>query len=187
MDQRDLLRLVAEAFEEAGAEYLFVGAVASTAYGEPRLTLDIDVVAGIGTVHLPRFLARFASPDFYVSREAAEEAVRTRRTFNIIHISSGLKVDVIVRKEDDFDRSRFSRKKNLAVFPDRVASFASPEDVIIKKMEFFLKGGSDKHLRDIAGIIKVSGESLDKGYIEQWSARKGLMEIWRMILSRTGM
>jgi len=185
MDQSELLRRVLDAFDASGVEYILVGSVASAVYGEPRLTLDIDVVADLTRDRLPRFLSSFPSPGFYVSREAAAEAVEQRKQFNVIHSASGLKVDVIIRKADEFDRSRFARKRNLPVFPDRPADFASPEDVIVKKMEYFREGASEKHLRDIVGILKVSGGDVDFSYVELWAARKGLTEIWKTILTRS--
>jgi hypothetical protein len=185
MDQRDLLRKILEAFDAVDIKYILVGSVASAVYGEPRLTLDIDVVAELTVSQLPKFLSSFPPPEFYVSAEAAAGAVRDEKQFNIIHPSSGLKVDIIIKKADDFDGSRFARKRNLPVFPDLSADFASPEDVIIKKMEYYREGGSEKHLRDITGILRISGDGLDFSYIEGWSACKGLEEIWRAILSKT--
>lgn len=184
MDQRDLLRRVLDAFAASDIEYLLVGSVASAAYGEPRLTLDIDVVAALTAAQLPRFLSFFHAPEYYVSADAAAEAVRKERQFNIIHPASGWKIDVIVKKTDEFDQSRFARKRNIPVFPDRPASVASPEDIIIKKMEYYREGGSEKHLRDIVGILRVSGDGLDVSHIERWAARKGLTEIWRAILTK---
>lgn len=174
-----------EAFEAAGAEYLLVGSVASSVYGEPRLTLDIDVVADLTQERLARFLSFFPAPGFYISREAAVSAIRETRQFNILHPASGLKIDVIVRKQDDFDRSRFARKRPVLIFPDRPADIASPEDVIIKKMDYFRDGGSEKHLRDITGILKVSGPDLDLAYIERWAVLKGVSDVWKAVLSRS--
>ncbi|MCL5966898.1 MAG: hypothetical protein M1550_06845 [Deltaproteobacteria bacterium] len=82
-----------------------------------------------------------------------------------------------MKKGDEFNRSRFARKRSLAIFPDRPAFVASPEDVIVKKMEYFKEGGLEKHLRDIAGIIKISGKELDIVHIERWASKKGLAEI----------
>jgi hypothetical protein len=185
MDQPELLRKAVEAFEAAGAEYLLVGSVASAVYGEPRLTLDIDVVADLTEERLGRFLSFFSAPGFYVSREAVVSAIREKRQFNILHPASGLKIDVIVRKQDDFDRSRFARKRPVRIFPDRAADIASPEDVIIKKMEYFREGGSEKHLRDITGILKVSGPELDLAYVDRWAALKGVSDVWKAVLSRS--
>ena len=70
------------------------------------------------------------------------------------------------------------------VFADREAQFVAPEDVILKKMEYYREGGSEKHLRDIAGVATVLGQKLDRKYIEAMSLRMGLEEIWRALEAR---
>jgi hypothetical protein len=65
-------------------------------------------------------------------------------------------------------------------------SFSSPEDVILKKMEFFQEGHSEKHLRDIVGVLKVSGNQIDRSYIEDWVSKLGLEEVWQEVLSAFG-
>jgi len=110
-----------------------------------------------------------------------KKALDNRQQFNIIHPSSGLKVDVIISKRDDFDRARFSRMKKLNVSESKSANFASPEDVIIKKMECFQKGGSDKHLRDIASMLKISSQEIDRAYISVWAEKLDLKMIWKSI------
>ncbi|HEX9731150.1 MAG TPA: hypothetical protein VGG06_04090 [Thermoanaerobaculia bacterium] len=72
--------------------------------------------------------------------------------------------------------------KRVKPEPGYEAYFASAEDVIVKKMDFFRQGGSEKHLRDIAGILKISGDDLDREYIENWAENMGLETIWRTIL-----
>jgi hypothetical protein len=106
--------------------------------------------------------------------------------FNIIQPRSGLKVDIIVPSPSDFNRSRFRRARRVRAGDDWDAWFASPEDAIIKKMEFYVAGGSEKHLRDIASVLKTSGESIDREYIEQWAKALGLTDIWHVILTRLG-
>ena len=125
--------------------------------------------------------------EFYLSEEAVRRAISRKATFNILHPASGLKVDVIVPADTMFNRSRFSRIQRVRPEADFEACFTSAEDVIVKKMDFFREGGSDKHLRDIAGILKISGESIDREYIENWAESLGLETIWRTILqSRLG-
>jgi hypothetical protein len=70
----------------------------------------------------------------------------------------------------------------VKVAPNFEVVFASPEDVIIKKMEFFEIGGSDRHLRDIAGVLKISGDKIDRDYITTMASRFGLSDIWQSIL-----
>jgi hypothetical protein len=69
----------------------------------------------------------------------------------------------------------------MEVLPDHTVAFASPEDVIIKKMAYFQEGGSDKHLRDIAGVLRLQGEALDRAYIEVWAGKLGLSAMWQEI------
>ena len=76
---------------------------------------------------------------------------------------------------------RFSRIKKLKISESKTANFASPEDVILKKMEFFQKGGSDKHLRDIASMLKISREDINRVYISAWAEKFDLTEIWDSI------
>jgi len=180
----ELLQKVVEVFERDRIQYLVTGAIASIAYGEPRLTNDIDIVAAIEENHILDVLKAFPPPEFYVSKEAIDDAIRHQSQFNIIHPSSGLKIDVIVRKDTPFDHSRFSRIRKIQPMESYQADFASPEDVIIKKMEYYKEGGSEKHLRDITGILKVSGDAIDQNYISDWARRLDLVEIWDAIQTR---
>jgi hypothetical protein len=158
--------------------------MATIFYGEPRFTNDIDVVVDLPADKIAAFCASFSSDAFYVSEESARRAVSRRRQFNIIHPASGLKVDVIIPQGTPLDRSRFARRKPIHPLPDLEATFASPEDVILKKMESYKVGGSDKHLSDIAGVFRVMGEQLDREYIADWARRLGLVDLLTEILAR---
>jgi hypothetical protein len=184
MEPHELLRYVVECFEKLEIGYFITGAIASIAYGEPRLTNDLDIVADIGEQDIPRLKSCFPEDQFYFDEEAAEKAVRRRFQFNIIHPASGLKIDVMVSKKDEFDLSRFQRIRRIKALEDREANFASPEDVILKKMEYYAEGGSEKHLRDISGMIKISGEIMDFAFISYWAGKLGLGDIWAEIQKR---
>lgn len=184
MDQFEFLEKVIRILERLQVSYLVTGSVAAMAYGEPRLTNDIDIVAALDDRHISDLLKAFPSGEFYISEEAMREAVRHQRQFNIIHPTSGLKVDIMIKQDTPFDDSRFRRVRRIQPAETYQANFASPEDVIIKKMEFYKEGGSEKHLRDITGILKVSGEEIDRDYIAYWAERLRLMEIWDAIQRR---
>jgi hypothetical protein len=181
MDQHDLLLRLVGCLEELGVRYFVTGSVASMAYGEPRLTNDIDVVADLRGEHVPGLVAHFPFPEFYLSEDAARTAILRRRQFNIIHPASGLKIDVIIPNDDEFDESRFSRVRRMKAAQDAEAAFASPEDVILKKLLYHREGGSDKHLRDIAGILKISGKELDTKYLERWTVALGVADTWKQL------
>lgn len=180
----EVLQKIVEVFRNLDIPYLVTGSVAAMAYGEPRLTNDIDVVAAISEKHVKGLLAAFPSDEFYLSEDAVREAIHLRGQFNIIHPGSGIKIDVIIRQDTDFDDSRFSRVKRIYPAESYEANFAAPEDVIIKKMEYYRDGGSEKHLRDITGILRVSGEKVDRDYIAEWAKRLNLTEIWDAIRER---
>lgn len=186
MEPSELLRRVIEVLERMGLRYFVTGSMATIFFGEPRFTNDIDIVVDLPAGRIPEFCAAFPAPDFYLSEETVRRAVSRRGQFNVIHPSSGLKVDVMVPADSPFNRSRFSRVGRVRPAPDFDATFSSAEDVILKKMEAYREGGSEKHLRDIAGVLKISGAHLDHGYIAEWADRLGVADVWKEILKRAG-
>jgi len=184
MDQSELLRFVVSVLDRLTLRYFVTGSTVTIFYGEPRFTNDIDVVVDLPAEMVQAFCRQFPEDDFYVSEEAAADAVRRHAQFNIIQPSSGLKVDVIVPPPSEFNSLRFARARRVQAGEGWDASFSSPEDAMLKKMEFFRKGGSDKHLRDITGVLKTSGSEIDTAYIGQWAATLGLSDIWQAILDR---
>ncbi|MFO0783885.1 MAG: hypothetical protein U0636_09405 [Phycisphaerales bacterium] len=72
-----------------------------------------------------------------VGTEAADAAARYPGAgqFNIIHVPSGLKADIMVARDDAFNRSRFESLLS-AVVDEQPTPFASPEDVILKKLVY---------------------------------------------------
>lgn len=184
MEHAELLRYLVAAIERLGLGYMVTGSVATIFFGEPRFTNDIDIVVVLGLEQIPEFCRAFPAPDFYLSEDAVREAVQQHAQFNIIHPSSGLKIDVIIPQDTSFNRSRFARAKRIKPAEDYEASFASVEDVIIKKMEYFRQAGSEKHLRDISGVLKISGSEVNRDYIADWAVKMGLESIWKAILDR---
>lgn len=181
MNQAELLGKLSQVLEDLGIQYLITGSVATIAYGEPRFTNDIDVVVRLFPFQVDGFCAAFPASDFYLSPETVREAVERRSQFNIIHPTSGLKIDVMVADTSDFNESRFARGRRLQVAPETEVDFASPEDVIIKKLTFYREGGSDKHLRDIRGVLAVMGDEIDRSYIDQWVLKLGLTAEWSIV------
>jgi hypothetical protein len=181
METSDLLRHVAGLCERLGLRYFITGSIATIFFGEPRLTNDIDVVVDLPRERISDFASGFPAGEFYVSEEAIRRAVTRRSQFNVIHPASGLKVDVMIPAPIPFNESRFRRARRLSPGPDYEATFASPEDVILKKLEYYREGGSEKHLRDIAGILRVSRGRIDFTYLEEWADRQGLSDLWNEV------
>lgn len=184
MDPSDLLRSAARVFESLGITYFVTGSVTLAAYGEIRLTNDVDIVVELDPSRVGALCRAFPEDEFYVSEDAAREAAIRRGQFNIIHVPTSLKIDVMVAADTPFNRSRFSRVRSVPLVSGEMVRFAAAEDVILKKMVFYKEGESEKHLRDIAGIIQSQRTPLDMEYIAGWAMRLGVHTIWRAILTK---
>lgn len=182
MDWFDLLTFASQRFDELGVRYFVTGSGATITYGEARFTQDIDFVVALEQRHVEGICTSFPAPDFYVSDIAVREAIRLRRM--IIHSSSGLKIDVSIPSGDEFDQLRMTRIVRLPRSDGSQICFSSPEDVIVKKMQWYRDGGSEKHLRDIAGVLSICSRPIDRAYIEKWAGHFGVLDTWNLILQR---
>ena len=111
-------RYALHALEANGVEHLLVGSMASMAYGEPRMTRDIDLVVDLRADEVDAVCDAFPDSDFYVSRAAAREAVRRRKQFNIIHPASGNKIDLIIAHDDAWGRTQLARRRVVVILRD---------------------------------------------------------------------
>jgi hypothetical protein len=184
--QSDFLKTVIATLEAQGINYMIVGSIASASFGEARFTNDIDIVVELNEELAGQLCDAFPTDSFYVSRQAAQEAVRLRRQFNVIHPASGNKVDFMIARLDPWGRMQLARRRRRHILPDCLAYAASPEDIILAKMIYYREGSSEKHTRDITGMLKVSGDEIDRAYISEWAERLDLGEIWKSILRRIG-
>lgn len=184
MEQADLLRHTVSALEGLNVPYMLVGSFASTVYGEPRFTQDIDIVFDLPSDAIPSFCAAFPPPEFYLSADDVAEAVRARFQFNLLHPGSGNKIDFIIARSDEWGKEQLRRRQRVQILSDQEAYAAAPEDVIIGKLWYYSEGGSEKHLRDIASMLKISGASIDRGYVDFWAKQLGYEEAWQAILTR---
>ena len=184
MDQFDLLKTIAAVLQGMRIPYFVTGSIASSHYGEVRATNDIGVVVDLKAEQVRLFCEQFPEPEYYVSEEAGRGAVARRSQFNIIHIPTASKIDVIVQDASAFDQMRFERSRVEKYLSGAEVRLASPEDVIVKKLVYYKEGGSDKHLRDVAGILRISGDRVDRKYVEYWASHFGVLAEWRETLGK---
>jgi len=175
MDLGDLLHTVAEGLEGLKIPYLVTGSMAAIAYGEPRFTNNIDIAVRLDA-QAATALERECCAEFELDARSLARAVERRSSFSLKDSGAGLTVDFMVTDDSPFNASRFRRARNLPIGGGRRVQFASPEDVILKKLEAFKAGGSEKHLRDIAGVLRVS--EVDRNYIDVWAERLGVSQVW---------
>jgi len=183
MEQAELLRCIINVLERLGVPYALVGSFGSSIFGEPRFTHDIDILIDLPESKVSAFCAEFPAAEFYFSEAAIRDAIRHRFQFNLLHPASGNKVDFIFPRNDSWSLSQLSRSKRIQLLPELEVSVASPEDVIVGKLWYFSEGSGDRHLRDIAGILRISGARVDRSEVEHWAKELGYLEIWRQVMA----
>lgn len=182
--------LVVQAFEELEVDYLIGGSVASSVFGEPRQTVDADLVARLLGRHA-ELLVKHLAGGFYADLSAILAAIQNQSSFNLIHLETMTKVDVFVSWRSAFGQSQFSRrqKKTVGQSPPLELYFASAEDTVLAKLEWYRKGGevSDRQWRDLLGVLKVQAGALDRNYLKQWADELGVADLLRRAMDDAGL
>lgn len=180
MPEADLISLFAVPLAQAGLPYMVTGATAAILYGQPRTTNDLDVVIELKTADLPRLRAVFPENDYYLPPDEVIE-VELRRTqrahLNALHHHSGFKADLYPMGTDALHHWAFPRRRSV-LHAGQSISFAPPEYVILRKLEYFREGASTKHLTDIRAMLDVSSDTIDRAMLAEWIARLGLQAEW---------
>jgi hypothetical protein len=173
-------REVMEAFRQLGVGCVLGGSFASTVHGYPRSTQDADVMAEPFPGREGEFV-RLLGPVFYANPETIRVAVRDRGGFNVIHTTTGFKVDVFIEKRRPFDRSVLDRRTphGFTTDPADVLDIVTAEDSILLKLEWYRIGGeiSDRQWNDILGVIRTQRDRLDAAYLDHWAAEIGVKDL----------
>ena len=178
--------LVCQVFEELGIRYVIGGSLASALHGNSRSTYDSDMVADIQARHVPELMESLQG-EFYFSEPAIYEAIQRRSSFNLIHLRALFKVDVFVPKDRPFDLAQLARGRAQIISDDseRMASVASPEDIILAKLEWYRLGGesSGRQWDDVLGVLRVQGGRLDQRYLQEMAAELGVTDLLERAIS----
>lgn len=164
-----------------GARYMVSGSVAGSIYGAPRFTNDVDVIAVLDRAQIGCMPEIFPEGEFYcppIEAMMVEAEREQRGHFTIIHHNTGFKADLYLAGHDKLHAWALARTRTLEVAGERLV-VAPPEYVILRKLEFFREGGSEKHLRDIRSMLDASPDVIDRGEVERLIAERGLADAWR--------
>lgn len=180
---------VVSVFEKLGIAYHIGGSLASSAFGIARATLDVDIVADIKLEQASLF-EESLKEEFYVDAEMIRDAIQRQSSFNLIHLETMFKVDVFVLRNRPFDKQAFLRRFQKSVSEDASQQlfFATPEDIILNKIEWYKTGGevSERQWNDVLGILKVQGTQLDISYLKQWAEKLGISNLLKKALNDAG-
>ena len=179
MQELKSVELFTDLLEQGGIPYVITGAIASIIYGEPRLTNDLDLVLNIKSSDMDRFTQLFPLEQFYcppketILLEIRREA---RAHFNLIHHESGFKADCYLVGADPLQHWAFANKRMIQFPSGKNLPLAPPEYVILKKLEYYQEGKSEKHLRDIENMLKVSSEIIDPVFLKFEAQKRGVAD-----------
>jgi hypothetical protein len=180
---------VIEAVESAGIDYMIGGAVAAWAWGEPRGTLDLDLVVNIPLEAVNRLAQELEKRDMLVPADIMVENILETRAdlpINAIHMYSGYKADLYpLREGDELRAAAFERRQKIDLGdPFGELFLHSAEDLIIYKLWYYSLSQQTKHLRDITSIVLTLGKTLDYDIIKYWTDKKGLTTLWGDLLAK---
>lgn len=173
-EQLDVLKIVAQRLEKAGIPYMLSGSVAMNFYAQPRMTRDIDIVVELLPKDARRISTLFSS-DFYVDEQDVQESIQNHGIFNVIHTHWMVKVDFIVRKELEYRKEEFRRRRSIPLDEAKLCVVA-PEDLILSKLDWGKDSRSELQLKDARNLIS-SVQDLDWEYLMHWSKQLGLTEL----------
>src|SRR5690349_21629237 len=180
MPAPDLYAHFLQRLNATGIRYMITGGLAAIIYGEPRLTNDVDIVLVLAAGEVDRLLTAFPAPGYYAppAEVVLEEAARPAwGHFNLLHLDTSLRADIYALGDDPLGSWAMARRWAIPMAGDSV--WVAPiEYVILKKLEYFRDGGSDRHLRDIAAMVRISGDTIDWSSLESWIDRLHLRNEW---------
>lgn len=181
MTDASLIALFVRPLNQLRIPYMVTGGVASVVYGEPRLTRDIDLVIELRPRDARRFAEAWSTEEFYVPPVEVIE-VESRRPahghFNVIHHRTAMRADIYLPGSDALNAWAFAHKVVRRIDNDEVY-LAPIEAVILSKLRYYQMGKSDRHLRDVHQMLRISGDLVDRPELQRWAARLGVEGEWK--------
>jgi hypothetical protein len=178
-DELQVLALVADRLDAAGLGYMVTGSMALSYYAVPRMTRDVDLVVEIGERDVDVVIDLFDG-DFYVDADAVRAAITDRSSFNLIHSTLLVKVDMLMRKDSEYRRTEFDRRRRVS-YAGRPFYIVAPEDLIISKLDWARDTRSETQRSDARNLLRMVAD-LDYPYLRRWIARLGLEPLYRELL-----
>jgi hypothetical protein len=176
-EEFEVLKQVTQRLNDADIIYFISGSIASNYYTQPRMTRDIDIVIDLSSRDINRFVALFQN-DFYIDQEMIKHEVARVGLFNLIHKQYIIKIDFILKKETEYQKSTFARRKKVMI-NDQAAWIIAPEDLIISKLIWAKETHSAMQLADVKNLLSME---LDKSYLEHWIQKLELIDIYKEAL-----
>lgn len=180
----EALSLVVQTLDRMGIVYYIGGSVSSAIHGTPRRTQDVDVIVAMRLDQVHPFVQALKG-GYYLDEEALLDSVQRGFPYNVIHLDTMIKIDLIPLKKRAFTQEEARRAQpqllEAGTQPFRVAS---AEDAVLTKLEWFEMGGrsSGRQWNDILGILRRQGAAIDLPYLAQWADALGVRDLLEQAL-----
>ena len=169
-----------DVLEAVGATYAIWGGMAVVMYGEPRYTLDMDILLSPRQFPVKPFVQRLVSTHYHVDEQAVQNAVTLGGFFNVIHLHYHIKTDFYVPVEPEL-KAMIAARQYEAFDEMRQAAYVSTSSLVVAKLRAYENTQSTRHLDDVAGLIRMRGKKLDVAQIEVAAANLGVLGVWRSL------
>ncbi len=186
MPEANHFMIFLQRLSRSGIRYMVTGSVAAIIYAEPRMTYDIDIVLELAAEDIPQLLALFPSGEFYCPPKENIRAEVDRETnghFNIIHHETGFKADIYPAGTDEFHKWAMARRHKVKIAHSNIY-LAPAEYVIIRKLQYYSQGGSEKHIRDIKRMLELSADLIDTSVLKERIAEYDLADCWNKVIQK---
>jgi len=182
---------VISAFDKLFIPYYIGGSIASSVYGIARATMDVDVVADIRIENISS-LKQILGIEYYIDENMIRDAIHHLSSFNLIHLETMIKIDVFIHQHQSYPEESLLRKRRDTLEDTKGASefyFASPEDIILNKLQWYEMGNrvSERQWLDVIGVIKVQSKNLDDEYLRKWAEHLGLVVLISKAFQEAGL
>jgi hypothetical protein len=163
-----------------GIAYAITGSLSSTIHGEPRATLDVDLIIDVNAESSVRVSDALLG-DYYIDIEHARREAARGGSYNAIHVTSAIKVDFFVVGVDAFERERLKRRVSIPI-PDGPIDqlwVDAAECTVLRKLEWFRRGGhvSDRQWRDVLAVLRIKQGLLNEAFLDQWARALGVADL----------
>jgi hypothetical protein len=182
LSQNEFLQNMVEKLQQAGIDYVICGSMAASFYGITRSTEDADIIINPTEEQLTNFLNLLGNT-YYVSKDAALEALKHEGMFNIIEIENACKADLIIKKRSAFSEEVFQRKRKEKLLGKNLY-ILSPEDSVLSKLIWAKQSRSELQYNDVMKILEARAGNLDMKYLNKWAKQLNVEEDLNKCLSQ---
>ncbi|HEY9881486.1 MAG TPA: hypothetical protein V6D29_23735 [Leptolyngbyaceae cyanobacterium] len=180
-DSISLARQLDQILEENGIFYYVTNEVAASTHGEPRSTIDLDLVVQISAVDVEEMADMLTSQGFLCSGlDEVRRDISPR--FQAIEGATITKADIYISSGSAFANSQMSRRLRIA----EDFYVCSAEDIVLRKLVWRKTSQPEKQWRDVLGVIKLQQQDLDRAYLSAWAVELGVSAELTQALQEAG-